>query len=522
MNAQNQDNGFVTECKVTVTEKGYEIHGSFQCEIPQAVANELGTSLNELDHIEQRIEQLGQQFKRVVCRETLETADANNARLFQLAQPRLRKNGKPTFTIITRFGRIPMQRQRMLDPQTGKTITPSAIVWETSQNSHITRQVIDAACEASQAVSYRKAAKQLAEESGEAKLLSPTTVWNKKQIIGKELEQKHNEFAEQTLTHYAEQALTQTNMITPDAMPDELPLEDVSSDSKPCRIVKNTIQAQLDEVEKGYEIHGSFQCEIPQAVANELGTSLNEVVTKSQEAGKKTNITYTATLETSEGECFYLAAKSSQELIQQLLARLMLLGLFLGKRLEVISDGARWISEWVGSMKDREQCDPQSREQCDPQSVEVEHILCWYHLCKRIYEGLSAVGLAKDKRKALERDILGHLWRGETAQAVWILWGLRGASRIPQRIDDLMGYLLRKKHVIVNYAARREQGLWLASTRVEKWNDVAVSERCKHRGMSWTSQGVLAIALYAAEQKRKVKQTTTQIPDFNSTRHTTP
>ena len=30
MNAQNQDNGFVTKCKVTVTEKGYEIHGSTQ------------------------------------------------------------------------------------------------------------------------------------------------------------------------------------------------------------------------------------------------------------------------------------------------------------------------------------------------------------------------------------------------------------------------------------------------------------------------------------------------------------
>jgi hypothetical protein len=91
-----------------------------------------------------------------------------------------------------------------------------------------------------------------------------------------------------------------------------------------------------------------------------------------------------------------------------------------------------------------------------------------------------------------------------------------------------MGYLLRKKRIIVNYAdrreqdfcrreqdfCRREQGLWLASTRVEKWNDTAISQRCKHRGMSWTSQGVPAIALYAAEQKRKSKQTTTQTADL--------
>jgi hypothetical protein len=485
--AQDKDNEFIQECKVITSESGYEIVGNFRCVISK------NANINELDPIEQHIEQLGQQFKRIVCRETLEAADENNVRLFRLAQPRLRKNGKSPFTIITRFGRIRLNRQRMLDPQTGKTMTPSGIVWETSQNRHVTRQVIDAACDASQAVSYRKAAGQLAEESGEEKLLSTTTVWNKKQMIGKELEQKHSDFAEQALTHFAEQAPTQDTIILSEVPPEQSSLEEVATDAKPCRIAENTIQAQLDEV-----------------------------VTKSQEPGKKTNKTYTATLETSEGECFYLAAKSSQELIQQVMARLMMLGLFLGKRLEVISDGARWIGEWVDGMTGREQCDPQSREQCDPHHVEVEHVLCWYHLCKRIYEGLGAMGLPKDKRKALEREILGHLWRGETAQAVWILWGLRSSARIPQRIDDLMGYLLRKKHTIVNYAARREQRLWLASTRVEKWNDVAVSERCKHRGMSWTSQGVLAIALYAAEQKRKSKQITNHTAQFHLDDHTTP
>jgi hypothetical protein len=38
---------------------------------------------------------------------------------------------------------------------------------------------------------------------------------------------------------------------------------------------------------------------------------------------------------------------------------------------------------WVGGIKD----------------VEVEHTLCWYHVCKRIDEGLGAVGLAQEKRK---------------------------------------------------------------------------------------------------------------------------
>jgi hypothetical protein len=85
-----------------------------------------------------------------------------------------------------------------------------------------------------------------------------------------------------------------------------------------------------------------------------------------------------------------------------------------------------------------------------------------------------------------------------------------------------MGYLLRKKRIMVNYADRREQGLWLASTRVEKWNDTAVSQHGKHRGMSQTAQGVLAIALSAAEQKRKAKQTITKTTQLDGNLNTSP
>ena len=62
--------------------------------------------------------------------------------------------------------------------------------------------------------------------------------------------------------------------------------------------------------------------------------------------------------------------------------------------------------------------------------------------------------------------------------------------------------------MITNYEERKAQGLWLSSTRVEKWND-SVAVRCKHNGMSWTAKGVLAVILYAAEQKRNKKSHTT-------------
>jgi len=73
---------------------------------------------------------------------------------------------------------------------------------------------------------------------------------------------------------------------------------------------------------------------------------------------------------------------------------------------------------------------------------------------------------------------------------------------VRSRVEELIDYLLRKRSWIGDDEGRQAAGLWIASTRVEKWNDIAVSERCKHRGMSWKQKGVLAIALHAAKMKQ--------------------
>ena len=452
MYAQDKDNGYGLECKVTPTENGFRLEGNFHALV------HVNNTDNELDQIETQIEQIGQQLKRDLCRQTLETADERNIQILQKTQSQLIKNGKPPFTIVTKFGEVKLKRQQLRNTQTGTTMIPSAILWQTSQHRHITRQVTEAVCVASQSVSYRKATRQLANEAGVEQLISTTTVWNKKQEKGQALAQRQQDFVEQVLS--------QKEVTPPCGVPSQ----------GTRRIEEATIQIQLDEVK-----------------------------TKSQEPGKKMNLTYTATLETSKRECFYLAASTSEQLIQQVWAYLTVLGLLAGKRLEVLSDGARWIGDWVGSLS----------------GVAVEHILCWYHLRKRIYESFGAFGFPKEKRKLLQHEILGHLWRGRTAQAVWILWGLRSSARVPDRITDLIGYLLRKRRVIVDYEVRRQSGLWKASTRVEKWNDLSITERCKHRGTSWTSSGVLAVALYAAEQKQTAQRPTPQTAQINFPTHTT-
>jgi hypothetical protein len=138
-----------------------------------------------------------------------------------------------------------------------------------------------------------------------------------------------------------------------------------------------------------------------------LQVQIDEVLTNSQEPGQTFNTTYTATLETYEGQRFYLAAKSSLRLFWLLLIYLIRLGLFNGKSLEVVSDGAQWITKGVREIL----------------GVECVRVLCWYHLSKRVYEGLSGLGWSKQRRQALEHQVLGCLWRGDVSGAAWILWG---------------------------------------------------------------------------------------------------
>ena len=68
----------------------------------------------------------------------------------------------------------------------------------------------------------------------------------------------------------------------------------------------------------------------------------------------------------------------------------------------------------------------------------------------------------------------------------------------PWAVKELIAYLEKRRAYIPNYQQRQRAGLWIASTRVEKYNDWAVSSCCKNRGMSWSPQGVLALATLEA------------------------
>lgn len=133
-------------------------------------------------------------------------------------------------------------------------------------------------------------------------------------------------------------------------------------------------------------------------------------------------------------------------------------------------------------------------------------ILDWYHLEKKCSQ-LTSLAL---KGKAIRNETLDHLrallWDGRVESAIRYLSEIE-----PERIKDaaqleqLKGYLERSRPHIPCYSARKKLGLRNSSNRGEKQNDLVVSERQKHNGMSWSETGSLALAsLATAAQNEEV------------------
>jgi hypothetical protein len=213
---------------------------------------------------------------------------------------------------------------------------------------------------------------------------------------------------------------------------------------------------------------------------------LDEVKVKAQpRTGRKEVWVFTAVVRLA-GWCHLLADPTQEGLVRQLAALLRRLGVTAGRRPPVvIADGAGWIRAWFEGL-------------AVPGKV---MILCWYHLRERCYQKISGSGLPKDQKKPLLGRVLTSLWEGKVDAAVQALREARGAASRPGWIDELVNYLEARRPYIADYKARKETGQPLASHRVEKWNDWAVSERCKGRGMSWTAEGVAALAVLEAARR---------------------
>jgi len=122
-------------------------------------------------------------------------------------------------------------------------------------------------------------------------------------------------------------------------------------------------------------------------------------------------------------------------------------------------------------------------------------ILDCYHLDKKCQQRLSMALKGKQIRNKVLEELLAWLWIGNIDQAMTYLRSLdQGDVKDADQIEKLIGYFSRNLSFIPCYALRQKLGLRVSSNPVEKANDLLVSNRQKHHGMSWSASGSSSLA----------------------------
>lgn len=124
----------------------------------------------------------------------------------------------------------------------------------------------------------------------------------------------------------------------------------------------------------------------------------------------------------------------------------------------------------------------------------VTLILDWYHLEKKVSELFSMIALTKPEKHTHLNHILPLLWEGKTPQVLTYL-GTQVQPRNPDRLQELMTYLHKHAHEIIDYQRRQQAGKSVGSGRVEKAVDQVIGRRQKDNAMSWSRLGSKALAI---------------------------
>jgi hypothetical protein len=437
--------------------------------------------------LERAVDDAGQRLKRLLFQQTLEQAD------LQLLLGHLRgkgaekfcRRGSAPYTFKTVFGTVRVRRTRLEDKRTGATHQPAALAWQTPQQVCITAGLRHAAADALLSQSAQNAVDAIEITAGESDLLCKAELLSIVHHEGQQLRQAALCRAEAALADHPPAKEQLLPVVTP-PQPEELAAAEQAA----------VAAGEQDGVEEPSLPLGFAGSEVTaQAVAFEEPRHVDEgwvvvqpdgVITHAQpQTGKKRLESYTAVLLLA-GLSWRFAAAKAEDLIKEVAGLLAVLGVHEGKRhLLFVADGARWIREWFEGLAVKDKA----------------MLLCWYHLVKRTQQLLSLACRGRQHRREVEEAVLHQLWHGEVDEAVKRLREAREQMKKPEALDELVGYLEAPKPYLPDYAARKEAGLWIASNRVEKFNDQAISARCKHQGMAWTAEGVEALARLQAAKR---------------------
>ena len=177
----------------------------------------------------------------------------------------------------------------------------------------------------------------------------------------------------------------------------------------------------------------------------------------------------------------YIFNTSSIVAIMPLLVAFLLHNKLLGCHLQFFVDGARNLQaailkgfSWFGSFT---------------------MILDWYHLQQKCKMESSLALRNSVLRNSLLEHILPLLWLGKIDAAIEVLRNVpTDHLKSGKTTEALITYYERNRPYIPCYALRKKLGLRNSSNKGEKANDLAVSNRQKHNGMSWSKEGSPALA----------------------------
>ena len=162
----------------------------------------------------------------------------------------------------------------------------------------------------------------------------------------------------------------------------------------------------------------------------------------------------------------------------------------IGDRLQFFTDGHRILNETI--------------LKCFNWFNNIGIILDWFHLVKKCKEQLRMAMKGRVVRNEVLEQLLPLLWHGLTDKAIALIEET-DCRQIKNQVvlEKLVEYLHRNKPYIPCYAIRKQLGLRNSSNIGEKMNDLIVSERQKHNGMSWSKPGSVALASVTALKRNK-------------------
>lgn len=127
-------------------------------------------------------------------------------------------------------------------------------------------------------------------------------------------------------------------------------------------------------------------------------------------------------------------------------------------------------------------------EALKPLSGSMTCILDWFHIAMKIQN----IALPKDQKEKLT-SVKWHLWRGHVDKAQEKLLGiiLNVEGKYQDRLKKLQTYIENNKEKIVDYNARKKQGLVFTSNLAESTVESLINQRCKgHQHMRWSREGL--------------------------------